>query len=72
MHKEKGGMKRSAQELWESHETLASGRERLINIFSDHRAGADLRVGTHSTGLTIAHLQTREVLVTSFPKDQSV
>jgi hypothetical protein len=40
--------------------------------FSDHWAGTDLRVGTHSAGLTIAHLQTREVLVTLFLKDQSV
>jgi hypothetical protein len=40
--------------------------------FSDHREGTDLQVGTHSIGLTVALLQTREVLVTSFPKDQSV
>jgi hypothetical protein len=39
--------------------------------FSDHRTGTNLWMGTHSTGWTVAHFQTREVLVTSFPKDQS-
>jgi hypothetical protein len=43
-----------------------------IYHFSVHWVGMDLQVGTHSAGLTVALLQTREVLVTSFPKDQSV
>ena len=46
-------LKRSVQELLESHETLAP----------DHRVGTDLRVWTHSAGWRVSHLQTKEVLI---------
>ena len=72
MHKEKWGMKGQLRNFGKvmKHMCLRKGEARYH--LSDHREGTDLWVGTHSTGLTIAHLQTREVLVTSFPKDQSV
>jgi hypothetical protein len=57
--------------LKRSWSTCPSRKERLINI--SHTTGWNLPVGGdtfHSTD--VSHLQTREVLVTSFPKDQSV
>jgi hypothetical protein len=41
--------------------------------YSDHRKGMTCRWGTFCRSrMDLAHLQTRKVLATSFPKDQSV
>ena len=65
-------LKRSAQELWEGHEILASSEGRGKLTFLRPQGRNRPAGGITFPKMTVAHLQTREVNVTSFPKDQSV